>query len=85
MGTYCHGLFEEQTSCQSMLEWAGLENAEAIDYFKRREDDIDRLADCIEEHINLDAIYKLLNIELPWKLSGKSSGELPGARTGTSA
>lgn len=63
IGTYCHGLFEEQTSCQSMLEWAGLENAVAIDYFKRREDDIDRLADTIEEHINLDAIYELLNID----------------------
>jgi adenosylcobyric acid synthase len=63
MGTYCHGLFEEQTSCQSMLQWAGLENAAAIDYFKRREDDIDRLADTIEEHVNLDAIYELLNID----------------------
>lgn len=62
IGTYCHGLFEEQTSCKSMLEWSGLKNVEAIDYFKRREDDIDRLADAIEEHINLDAIYELLNI-----------------------
>jgi len=63
MGTYCHGLFEEQTSCQSMLEWAGLENAGAIDYFKRREEDINRLADSIEENINLDAIYALLNLQ----------------------
>ena len=65
MGTYCHGLFEEQTSCQSMLEWAGLKNAEAIDYFKRREDDINRLADAIEEHIDCDAIYEILNIDRP--------------------
>jgi len=65
MGTYCHGLFEEQTSCQSILEWAGLKNAEAIDYYKRREDDINRLADAIEEHINLDKIYKILNIDTP--------------------
>jgi len=63
MGTYCHGLFEEQTSCQSILEWAGLENADAIDYFKRREDDINRLADSIEENINLDEIYALLNLQ----------------------
>lgn len=65
MGTYCHGLFEEQTSCQSMLEWAGLKNVQTFDYFKRREDDINRLADTIEEHIDLDAIYKLLNIKTP--------------------
>jgi len=64
MGTYCHGLFEEQSSCQSMLEWAGLKNAKAIDYFKRREDDINRLADCIEEHIDLNAICELLDIEM---------------------
>lgn len=65
MGTYCHGLFDEHSSCQSMLEWAGLENVKVFDYFKRREDDINRLADTIEEHINLDAIYKLLDIEIP--------------------
>jgi len=65
MGTYCHGLFEEQTSCQSMLEWAGLENAQAIDYFKRREDDINRLADTIEQHIDLAAVFQLLNITTP--------------------
>ena len=63
MGTYCHGLFEEKNSCTSMLEWAGLEHVETIDYFKRREDDIDRLADAIEEHINVDAIFDLLNIQ----------------------
>ena len=63
MGTYCHGLFDEQTSCQSMLQWAGLKDAKEIDYFKRSENDINRLADAIEEHINLEAIYAILNIE----------------------
>ncbi|MDH5517732.1 MAG: cobyric acid synthase [Gammaproteobacteria bacterium] len=64
IGTYCHGLFEEQFSCQSMLQWAGLKNAQAIDYFQRREDDINRLADSIEEHIDLNAIFSLLDINV---------------------
>ena len=73
MGTYCHGLFEEQTSCQSMLQWAGLKNAVAVDYFKRREDDINRLADTIEEHIDCDAIYELLNIKKPDSLNRETA------------
>ena len=56
-----------------MLEWAGLENVKVFDYFKRSEDDINRLADTIEEHINLDAIYKLLNIEIPDKKKRESA------------
>ena len=73
MGTYCHGLFDEHSSCQSMLEWAGLEDIQIFDYFKRREDDINRLADTIEEHINLEAIYKLLNIEIPDSINRESA------------
>lgn len=62
MGTYCHGLFEDQSSCQSMLEWAGVTNAESVDYFKRREDDINRLADTIEQHIDLEALFDLIDL-----------------------
>ena len=65
MGTYCHGLFEEKDSCRSILEWAGLENVQTIDYISRRENDIDRLADVIEEHLDLKSIFTLLNIDLP--------------------
>ena len=73
MGTYCHGLFEEKYSCQSMLEWAGLKNAEAIDYFKRREDDINRLADAIEDHIDLNLIYELLDLKVSEPTIGASA------------
>ncbi|MCK4709435.1 MAG: cobyric acid synthase CobQ, partial [Gammaproteobacteria bacterium] len=65
MGTYLHGLFEEQTSCQSLLEWAGLKKIETFDYFKRREDDINRLADTIQQYIDVDSIFSLLKIDLP--------------------
>jgi len=62
IGTYLHGLFEQTESCQSLLQWAGLQDVEAIDYFERREKDINRLADEIETHIDISSICSLLNI-----------------------
>ncbi len=63
IGTYLHGLFEQTESWQSVLQWAGLKDAEAVDYFDRREKDINRLADTIEAHINIESICSLLNID----------------------
>jgi len=68
IGTYLHGLFDHSESCQSLLTWAGLEQAKAIDYFSRRELEINRLADEIEKHIDINAILALLSIP-PKKLS----------------
>ena len=56
MGTYLHGLFESAEACASMLSWAGLEAVEEIDYYALREAGIDRLADAIEQHIDLSVL-----------------------------
>lgn len=61
MGSYLHGLFDEKPACDQLLQWAGMNTAEAIDYMALKEREIDRLADAIEQHINVDAIIKLLN------------------------
>jgi len=61
IGTYLHGLFDEQFACNELLNWAGLKQAEAIDYSALKENEIDRLADAMEKHIDIDAILKLLN------------------------
>lgn len=63
MGTYLHGLFESSAACQSMLRWAGLDHAQAQDYHALREQGIERIADAIEEHLDLDLIVKMLNLE----------------------
>ncbi|MDH5484424.1 MAG: cobyric acid synthase [Gammaproteobacteria bacterium] len=60
LGTYLHGLFEQQTACDWLLKWAGLEQPRTEDYFQRREDDLNRLADSIEQHLDIDAIKQLL-------------------------
>ena len=58
LGTYVHGLFGKQQACESLLAWAGLKHTVAPDYFARQEQDINRLADTIEEHLNLDILFK---------------------------
>ena len=55
-GTYLHGLFESPSACDALLRWAGLENPTTPDYHAKREADLERLADVIDEHIDVDRI-----------------------------
>ncbi|MGL6116811.1 cobyric acid synthase, partial [Plesiomonas sp.] len=56
IGTYWHGLFDHPEACQHWLQWAGLHNAATVDIFALHEVAINRIADAIEEHIDLDAL-----------------------------
>lgn len=60
IGTYLHGLFDEQSACDTLLEWAGLKNPQSINYKELRETELDRLADAIETHLDIEAIIKLI-------------------------
>ena len=62
MGTYLHGLFDDEAARAALLRWAGLEQSVDFDYHARREADIDRLADCVEQHIDRAAIDTLLGL-----------------------
>jgi len=62
MGTYFHGLFDEKETCDAILEWAGLEQPNSPDYFAFKENQINRLANCIEENMDINIILKLLNV-----------------------
>lgn len=64
MGSYLHGLFDTSEACQSLLAWAGLVQAEKHDYIGMREDNINRLADCLEEHLDLQEIGAILKTTL---------------------
>ena len=61
IGTYFHGIFDKQSACNTILQWAGLKDAESNDYQALRESEIDRLADAIEQYIDVPEILKLLN------------------------
>lgn len=60
IGTYLHGLFDEAAARDALLHWAGLNNIAAFDYHAKREADIERLADCVEQHIDPNFIAELL-------------------------
>ena len=56
MATYLHGLFEETAACTALLRWAGLSQPLEIDHAARREQVLDRLADTIESHCDLERL-----------------------------
>jgi len=57
LGTYLHGLFDHPEACAALLRWAGIAEVEVPDYHKRREADINRLADAIETHLDLERLW----------------------------
>ncbi len=61
LGTYVHGLFELPDASAALLKWAGLREPEMIDYRDVRERAIDRLADCLESHLDVPAIRALID------------------------
>lgn len=64
MGTYLHGLFDETDSCVALLKWAGLNHVEAINYSELKEKEIERLADSIEENLDMAYILKFFDQEI---------------------
>jgi adenosylcobyric acid synthase len=51
-GTYLHGLFDHPDSINAWLNWAGMALVNKdFDYQALRESELDRLADCIEQHL----------------------------------
>lgn len=62
LATYLHGLFEGSHSCAALLRWAGLEDAQAIDYEALRERDIERLADLVERHLDTTRLRELCGV-----------------------
>ena len=59
IGSYLHGLFEQPEACQALLQWAGLTTAEPINYLALREAGIERIADSVEAHIDIESLLKL--------------------------
>jgi len=62
LGTYLHGLFDHPEACTALLEWAGLEQPEQLDYSAIKEQEINRLANEIEKHIDTKALFECLNL-----------------------
>lgn len=58
LGTYLHGLFDNVDACNQVLAWAGLDNSQqAQDQSSIREANLNRLADTLEQHLNLELLH----------------------------
>ena len=62
LGTYLHGLFETPEACETLLRWAGLNEAKRVDYHALRERDIERLADLVEAHLDTARLRTLCGL-----------------------
>ncbi len=56
-GTYLHGVFESEQACGAILRWAGLDDAVGCDIESIREQSINRVADAIEQHMDLRQLW----------------------------
>ncbi|WP_229781392.1 cobyric acid synthase [Shewanella putrefaciens] len=64
LGTYLHGLFDSPDACQLILRWAGLNDAKAIDINQIREQQLDRLADVLAEHLDMQKLQPILEADI---------------------
>lgn len=63
-GCYLHGLFDQSSACQHLLQWCGLSTKATLDLAEQRDEQIDRLADVLEGHLHMDQLFKLLDFDL---------------------
>ncbi len=57
LGTYVHGVFDEPAACRAVLAWAGLAAPAAIDFASLREASLNRLADTLQQHLQIDRMF----------------------------
>ncbi len=62
--TYLHGIFESTPAMYNILNWAGLNTQQDVfDYDAFRDAEIERLADTLEQHLNLDKVLALAGVQ----------------------
>ncbi|MDQ5769046.1 cobyric acid synthase [Thiothrix subterranea] len=60
LATYLHGLFDAPEALQALLEWSGLREADTFDINAVREQQLERLANTLETHLNMPVVMALL-------------------------
>ena len=63
VATYLHGVFESPQACAALLGWAGLRAPQQLDYHALREQNLERLADTLEAHLDMQRILQLFGAE----------------------
>lgn len=65
IGSYVHGIFDHPVACEALMKWAGLRDSAmsgAVDYQQHRLQQLDRLADQIEQNLDTDWLKDLLGL-----------------------
>jgi adenosylcobyric acid synthase len=57
IGTYCHGIFENKETTQALLSWISDRAVSAVDWNEIRESELERLADMLEEHLDMEQVF----------------------------
>jgi adenosylcobyric acid synthase len=60
MGSYCHGLFDQPEALTALLAWAGCAETIQVDFVARREADLNRLADAVEQNLDWQKLDQIL-------------------------
>ena len=63
LGTYLHGVFDQPELLAELLKWAGLDQQQAFDYPEFRDQQINRLADAVEEVMPVSVLLNLLELD----------------------
>lgn len=58
MGTYLHGFFDEIDVLNLVTEWVNGSQVKQQNFQELKERGINRIADAIEQHMNLDFLFK---------------------------
>jgi adenosylcobyric acid synthase len=61
LGSYLHGLFDHPQASRALLRWAGMTGAESVDYHALKEQGLERLADTLEEQLDMGQLLRLLD------------------------
>ncbi|PMS21622.1 cobyric acid synthase CobQ [Trinickia dabaoshanensis] len=57
LATYLHGVFDSPDACETLLRWAGKNDALRVDHDARRLASIETLADVVARHVRLDGLW----------------------------
>lgn len=62
IGSYLHGLLDRPEALAAILRWAGLDREDAPDIAAAREAAFERLADCVDAHLDMARVLALCGV-----------------------
>ena len=62
LASYVHGLFDSPSALQSLLDWSGAKTTQGFDINEQREQQLERLADAIEESMDMDNVIEICQL-----------------------